>query len=196
MDLNKFTIKAQEAVQRAQQLALEQNNQSIECGHLLKGVLAVDENVIPHLFQKLSANLNGFEVALDQQLKSYPAVNGGQQYLSENANKALNHALSSRKDFNDEYVTLEHLLLGVLQTKDPVAHLLKDAGINEKELKAAIKEFRNGASAQSQTAEETYHALDRYAIHLNKQAENGKLDPGDCRNVYRGVTCAGALSQS
>ncbi len=177
MDLNKFTIKAQEAVQRAQQLALEQNNQSIECGHLLQGLLAVDENVIPHLFQKLSANLNAFSVALDQQLKSYPAVSGGKQYLSENANKALNHALSSRKDFNDEYVTLEHLLLGVIQTKDPVGHLLKDAGINEKELKAAIKEFRNGAKATSQSAEETYHALDRYAIHLNKQAENGKLDP-------------------
>ncbi len=177
MDLNKFTIKAQEAVQRAQQLALEQKNQAIECGHLLKGVLSVDENVIPHLFQKLSANLSGFGVALDQQLKSYPAVSGGQQYLSENANKALNHALSSRKDFSDEYVTLEHLLLGVLQTKDPVGFLLKDAGINEKELKAAIKEFRNGASAQSQSAEETYHALDRYATHLNKQAENGKLDP-------------------
>jgi len=177
MDLNKFTIKAQEAVQRAQQLALEHENQSIECGHLLKGVLAVDENVIPHLFQKLSANLNGFSVALDHHLKSYPAVVGGQQYLSENANKALNHALSSRKLFDDEYVTLEHLLLGVLQTKDPVSQLLKDSGISEKELKSAIKEFRKGAKAQSQTAEETYHALDRYAIHLNKQAENGKLDP-------------------
>lgn len=177
MDLNKFTIKAQEAVQRAQQIALEQSNQSIECGHLLKGVLAVDENVIPHLFQKLSANLNGFSVALDQHLKSYPSVNGGQQYLSDQANKALSHALSSRKDFGDEYVTLEHLLLGVLQSRDPVSQLLKDSGITEKELKSAIKEFRNGASAQSQTAEETYHALDRYAIHLNKQAENGKLDP-------------------
>jgi ATP-dependent Clp protease ATP-binding subunit ClpB len=177
MDLNKFTIKAQEAVQRAQQIALEQSNQSIECGHLLKGVLAVDENVLPHLFQKLSANLNGFRVTLDQHLKSYPSVSGGQQYLSDQANKALNHALSSRKDFGDEYVTLEHLLLGVLQTKDPVSQLLKDSGISENHLKSAIKEFRNGASAQSQTAEETYHALDRYAIHLNKQAENGKLDP-------------------
>jgi len=177
MDLNKYTIKAQEAVQRAQQLALENENQSIECGHLLKGVLLVDENVIPHLFQKLSANLNSLNLVLDQQLKSYPQVSGGQQYLSENANKALNFALTSRKEFDDEYVTLEHLLLGILHSKDSTSQLLKDAGVNEKELKAAIKEFRKGSTAQSQTAEETYHALDRYAVHLNKQAENGKLDP-------------------
>ena len=177
MDLNKFTIKTQEAVQRAQQLAVENENQSIECGHILKGVLAVDENVIPHLFQKLSANLNGFSLALDHLLKSYPVVSGGQQYLSDNANKALNHALICRKEFGDEYVTLEHILLGVLQTKDSTSQLLKDAGVSEKELKAAILEFRNGSKVQSQTVEDTYHALDRYAINLNKQAENGKLDP-------------------
>ena len=177
MDLNKFTIKTQEAVQRAQQLAVENENQSIECGHILKGVLAVDENVIPHLFQKLSANLNGFSLALDHLLKSYPVVSGGQQYLSDNANKALNHALTCRKEFGDEYVTLEHILLGVLQTKDSTSQLLKDAGVSEKELKAAILEFRNGSKVQSQTVEDTYHALDRYAINLNKQAENGKLDP-------------------
>jgi len=177
MDLNNFTIKAREAVERAQQLALTSENQSIECGHLLKGVLAVDENVIPRLFQMLSANMTGFNQALDSLLKSYPQVTGGQQYLSENANKALNHALNSRKEFGDEYVTLEHLLLGILQTKDSAGELLKDAGINEKELKTAIKEFRKGSKAQSETAEETYHALDRYAINLNRQAENGKLDP-------------------
>ena len=177
MDLNKFTIKAREAVERAQQLALTSENQSIECGHLLKGVLAVDENVIPRLFQMLSANMTGFNQALESLLKSYPQVTGGQQYLSENANKALNHALNSRKEFGDEYVTLEHLLLGILQTKDSAGQLLKDAGINEKELKTAIREFRKGSSAQSETAEETYHALDRYAINLNRQAENGKLDP-------------------
>jgi len=177
MDLNKFTIKAREAVERAQQLALTSENQSIECGHLLKGVLAVDENVIPRLFQMLSANMTGFNQSLNSLLKSYPQVIGGQQYLSESANKALNHALNSRKEFGDEYVTLEHLLLGILQTKDSAGELLKDAGINEKELKTAIKEFRKGSKAQSETAEETYHALDRYAINLNRQAENGKLDP-------------------
>jgi len=177
MDLNKFTIKAREAVERAQQLALTSENQSIECGHLLKGVLAVDENVIPRLFQMLSANMTVFNQALDSLLKSYPQVTGGQQYLSDNAGKALNHALNSRKEFGDEYVTLEHLLLGILQTKDSAGELLKDAGMNEKELKKAIKEFRKGSSAQTETAEETYHALDRYAINLNRQAENGKLDP-------------------
>ncbi len=177
MDLNKYTIKAQEAVQRAQQIALENENQAIECGHILQGVLAVDENVVPHLFQKLSANLSAFSSALEHLLKSYPVVSGGKQYLSENANKALNHALSSRKEFDDDYVTLEHLLLGILETKDTAAQLLKDAGISKKELITAIKEFRKGAKAQSQSAEETYHALDRYAINLNKQAESGKLDP-------------------
>ncbi len=177
MDLQNFTIKAQEAVQRAQQLALEKENQSIECGHLLKGILAVDEHVIPHLFQKLAANLQNFGLALDQLLKTYPIVSGGKQYLSDSADKALNNALLARKDFKDDYVTLEHLLLGILRTTDPVSRLLKDAGITEKELKSAIKGFRKGNKAQSPSAEETYHALDRYAVHLNKQAENGKLDP-------------------
>ncbi len=177
MDLNQYTIKAQEAVQRAQQIALENGNQSIECGHILKGVLAIDESVVPHLFQKLSANLNAFSISLDHLLKSYPVVSGGKQYLSDNAEKALNHALKSRKEFDDDYVTLEHMLLGVLETKDTAGQLLKDSGITVKELISAIREFRKGAKAQSQSAEETYHALDRYAINLNKQAESGKLDP-------------------
>lgn len=177
MDLNKYTIKAQEAIQRAQQLALEANNQAIECGHIMDGVLSVDENVLPHLFQKLGANLQAFSTTLEHHLKSYPSVDGGKQYLSDLAGKSLNSALAARKEFGDEYVTLEHLLLGILDTKDPVSHLLKDAGISRKELIAAIKEFRKGAKAQSQSAEETYHALDRYAINLNKQAESGKLDP-------------------
>ena len=177
MDLNKYTIKAQEAVQRAQQIALENENQAIECAHILSGVLAVDESVVPHLFGKLSANLNAFKAALDNLLKSHPAVSGFKQYLSDNANKALGHALASRKQFEDDYVTLEHLLLGVLETRDAASQILKDAGITKKELVAAIKEFRKGAKAQSQSAEETYHALDRYAINLNKQAESGKLDP-------------------
>jgi len=142
-----------------------------------KGVLVVDENVVPHLFQKLSANLQSLHLALDQLLKSYPVVSGGKHYLSGNANNALNHALSGRKGFGDEYVTLEHMLIGILQTKDDASQLLKDAGLNEKELKAAIMEFRKGSKAQSQTAEDTYHALDRYAVNLNRQAENGKLDP-------------------
>ena len=158
MDLNKFTIKAQEAVQRAQQLALENESQAIECGHLLKGVLLVDENVIPHLFRKLGANLSSLEQALDQLIKSYPRVGGGKHYLSDHTGKALNHALNSRKEFEDDYVTLEHMLLGILHTRDNTSQLLKDAGVNEKELKTAIREFRKGSKAQSQTAEESYHA--------------------------------------
>ncbi|MFC2113294.1 ATP-dependent chaperone ClpB [Bacteroidota bacterium] len=177
MNTDKLTIKAQEAVQKAQQLALENEHQSIECGHLLKGILSVDENVIPHLFQKLSVNYQQVESVLDNVIKRYPVVSGGQQYLSSSVSNAINKAMISRKEFNDEYVTLEHLLLGILRTKDEISQVLVDGGLTEKGLIAAIKEFRNGSSVNSQTAEDTYHALDRYAIHLNKQAENGKLDP-------------------
>lgn len=177
MDFEKFTIKAQEAVQKAQQLAEENEHQAIENGHLLRGTLLVDENVIPHLLQKLGLGIEPVAEALDRVISSYPVVSGGQRYLSQDATKALNKALASRREFNDEYATLEHILLGILQTKDDVSQLLQDAGLNERELKSAIREFRKGSTAGSRTAEDTYHALERYAIHLNKQAENGKLDP-------------------
>ena len=177
MEFDKFTIKAREAVERAQQLAAQNDHQAIECGHLMKGVLEVDENVLPHLFKKLSVSYPGVENTLDQLIRGYPRVSGGDKYLSSAANDALNKALSSRKEFGDEYVTLEHLLLGILRTRDPVSQMLKDAGLNDRDLKSAITEFRKGARVDSQTAEDTYHALDRYAIHLNRQAEEGKLDP-------------------
>jgi len=177
MDFNKLTIKAQEAVQAAQQLAKELEHQAIECGHLLKGVIQVDENVVPHLFNKLSINYQNITTTLDQLIQSYPRVSGGERYLSSAAADALKRAQTSVKEFKDEYVTLEHLLLGILRTKDQVSQLLKDAGMNEKDLVSAIKEFRKGSKVESQTAEDTYHALDRYAINLNKQAENAKLDP-------------------
>jgi ATP-dependent Clp protease ATP-binding subunit ClpB len=177
MDFEKFTMKAQEAVERAQQIATENDHQAIECGHLLKGVVDVDENVIPHLFKKLSVSYPNVVDALDRMIKGYTRVSGGQKYLSPGSTDALNRALASRKEFGDEYVTLEHLLLGILRTKDQAGQLLKDAGLNDRDLKATIIEFRKGTKVDSQTAEDTYHALDRYAIHLNRQAEEGKLDP-------------------
>jgi len=177
MDLNKLTIKAQEAVQAAQQLATEMEQQAVECGHLLKGIMQVDKNVIPHLFKKLSVNYQNVNATLDQVIQSYARVSGAERYLSSTASDALNRAMTSIREFKDEYVTLEHLLLGIVRTKDEVSQLLKDAGLDEKALVSAIKEFRKGSRVESQTAEDTYHALDRYAIHLNKQAENGKLDP-------------------
>jgi ATP-dependent Clp protease ATP-binding subunit ClpB len=177
MDLNKLTIKAQEAFQAAQQLAEKMEHQAVECGHLLKGILQVDENVIPHLFKKLSVNYQNVTATLDQVIQSYAIVSGGERYLSTPAADALNRSLASIKEFKDEYVTIEHLLLGIVRTKDQVGQLLRDAGVDEKALVSAIKEFRKGSSVESQSAEDTYHALDRYAIHLNKQAEDGKLDP-------------------
>ncbi len=177
MNLEKFTVKSQEAIQRSQQIALENENQSIECGHLLKGIFEIDENVVPFLFKKLSVNHNIIVQALDKIIQAYPKVTGGQQYLSHNANEALQKAQTYLKEFGDEYVSLEHLLLALLNISDNISQLLKDSGITNKELKTAIKELRKGERVTSASSEETYNALNKYAIHLNEQAKSGKLDP-------------------
>jgi ATP-dependent Clp protease ATP-binding subunit ClpB len=177
MDFNKFTIKAQEAIQRAQQIAVERDHQAIECGHLLKGVMEVDENVLPFIFKKLSVNGSHLEAALDGILNGYPVVTGGEKYLSSAANEVLVKSQAVAKSTGDEFVTLEHLLLGLFKTNDPVGRLLKDAGISEKELNAAVKELRKGETVRSQSAEDQYNALEKYAIHLNERARDGKLDP-------------------
>ncbi|MBA7580369.1 hypothetical protein ES708_22260 [subsurface metagenome] len=143
MELDKFTIKSQEAIQRAQQLTMEAENQAIECGHLLKGILEIDENVLPFLFKKLAINEQNLIQALNQIIKSYPKVSGGQVYLSNTANQALVKAQQQSKEFGDEYVSLEHLLLGLMRVKDNVSGLLKDSGLNEKDVRAAINELHN-----------------------------------------------------
>lgn len=177
MNLNNFTIKSQEAIQQAVQLATINGNQAIENGHILKAILEVDENVTPFLLKKLGINAQVFEKALDSMVKSYPKVSGGQPYLSNGANQTVAKANSYLKEFKDEYVSIEHILLGILNSGDSVAGMMKDAGFNEKDLKAAIKELRKGASVTSQSQEETYNALNKYAINLNQQAQSGKLDP-------------------
>lgn len=177
MNLTNFTLKSQEAVSQAQQLALSNGQQSIECGHLLKGVFTVDENVTPFLLKKLNVNVEIFTKALDKIIDSYPRVSGGESYLSSRANMALQKAISSAKDLGDEFVSIEHLLLGIFSAGDTVSQLMKDNGITEKDLAAAIKELRKGAKVTSHSAEETYNALNKYAIHLNEQARKGKLDP-------------------
>lgn len=177
MDFNKFTIKAQEAVQRAQQIAVEHNHQAIECGHLLKGVMEVDEHVLPFLFKKLSVNAQQLEAALNSVIKGYPVVTGGEKYLSAAANEVLVKSQAAAKKAGDEFVTLEHLLLGLFRTNDPVGRLLKDAGVSENELTAAVRELRKGEAVKSKSAEDNYNALDKYAIHLNERARDGKLDP-------------------
>src|SRR5687767_2664782 len=177
MNLNQFTIKSQEAIQRAQEIAAQKEHQSIEPAHILKGVTEVDENIIPFLFSKMNVNEDRIISALDKQIESYPKVSGAQQYLSQEANKLLQKATAIAKDMKDEYVSLEHLLLAVLSTKDATAQMLKDAGVTEKDLKAAIAELRKGGRVTSQTAEETYNALNKYARNLNELARQGKLDP-------------------
>lgn len=177
MNLDKLTIKAQTAVQAAQQLAAEREQQAIENGHLLKGILDADEHVIPFLLNKLSVNNTILFQALDKVTDSYPKVSGGQQFLSRYAQDSLNKATKFAKDMKDEYVSIEHLLLGILASGDQVAQLLKDAGVTDKELRSAIADLRKGERVTSASAEETYQSLDKYAKNLNQLAEQNKLDP-------------------
>ena len=173
MNLNNYTIKSQEAVQQAVQIATVNGQQSIENGHILKGILEVDENVTPFILKKLNVNTAIFSKTLDKIVESYPKVSGGQPFLSNNANQAIAKATTYLKEFGDEYVSIEHLLLALLATKDTISQLLKDNGVTEKDLKAAITELRKGAKVNSQTAEDTYNALNKFAINLNEQAKKG-----------------------
>jgi ATP-dependent Clp protease ATP-binding subunit ClpB len=177
MNLNNFTIKSQEAIQQAVQIATVNGQQAIENAHILKGILEVDENVTPFILKKLNVNTNVFTAALTKILESYPKVSGGQPYLSSNANQVVSKASTYLKEFGDEYVSIEHLLLAILATKDTISQLLKDNGVTEKDLKAAINELRKGAKVTSQSAEDTYNALNKFAINLNDQVKKGKLDP-------------------
>ncbi len=177
MNLNNFTIKSQEAIQQAMQIATINGNQAIENGHILKAILEVDENVTPFILKKLGVNQSVFSKTVDAIVNSYPKVSGGQPYLSNNANQTVAKATNYLKEFKDEYVSIEHLLLGILASGDAVAQLMKDNGIKEKELNAAITELRKGSTVTSQSADENYNALNKYAINLNTQARNGKLDP-------------------
>ena len=177
MNFNNFTIKAQEAVQKAQEIAGAYQHQAIENIHLLKGLLAVDEHVVPYLLKKMDVNPTLFSNAADKLLESLPRVSGGEQYLSQETTKALQKAVTIAKTMNDEFVSLEHILLGLLEVNDPVSRLMKESGVTEKDLKAAVRQLRQGSTVKSQTAEETYNALNKYAKNLNDLAREGKLDP-------------------
>lgn len=177
MNLNNFTIKSQQAVEQAQQLAAIQKNQSIETAHLLKGILETDENVTPFLLGKFSANIPNISKGLDAIIQGLPKVTGGEQYLGNSASRALQKAVSISKEMNDEFVSVEHLLLALLTNNDTVSDILKHAGVTEKELKNAIVDLRKGSGANTASAEESYNALNRYARNLNDLARSGKLDP-------------------
>ncbi|RKR83291.1 ATP-dependent Clp protease ATP-binding subunit ClpB [Mucilaginibacter gracilis] len=177
MNFNNFTIKAQEAVQKASEIATGNQQQAVENAHILKGLLLVDENVITYLLKKLNVNINRLNEALDQQIAGFPKVSGSNIYLSSGANTALQKANNYLKEFKDDFVSVEHILLGVLAANDKPATLLKDMGVNEKDLKKAIIELRGDNKVTDQNAEATYNALNKYARNLNEYAESGKLDP-------------------
>jgi ATP-dependent Clp protease ATP-binding subunit ClpB len=177
MNFNNYTIKSQEAMQQSQQLAQGFGHQQIENEHILKAIFEVDENVTPFLLKKLNVNVDLLKQILDKQLDSFPKVSGVDIMLSRTAGKAVNEASIIAKKMNDEYVSIEHLLLAIFNSKSNIAQTLKDQGVTEKGLKAAIEELRKGDRVTSQSAEETYNALNKYARNLNQLAQDGKLDP-------------------
>jgi ATP-dependent Clp protease ATP-binding subunit ClpB len=177
MNFNNYTTKAQEAIEQAQQIAVLNQNQAIENSHILKGIMAADDNVLRFLTNKLAIDFNSFEKGIDSLIASYTRVQGGEPYLSNDASKALQKAESLMKDFGDEFVTIELLVLGILVSNDSASKFMKQLGANEKDLRSAITELRKGSSATSATAEDTYNALSKYARNLNDLARKGKLDP-------------------
>ena len=177
MNLNNFTIKAQEAVQQAVQLATQNGQQAIEAVHLLKGVIMTGESVTNFIFQKLGVNIQNLNRVLDAQISSLPKVSGGEPYLSSEANTVLQKAIGYSSKMGDQYVSLEPIILALFTEKSTASQILKDAGMTENELRQAIEELRKGNKVPSQSAEDTYDALGKYAINLNERARSGKLDP-------------------
>jgi ATP-dependent Clp protease ATP-binding subunit ClpB len=174
MNLNQYTTKSQEAIQKAQQIALEFGNQSIEPQHLLEGILQVDENISAFLMKKSEADLN---LIREKNRENLPKVQGGNIYLSQSANKVLLDAPNVAKKMGDEFVTIEHLWLSLLDVNSEVSKILKDFGVTKKSLEMAIQELRKGSKATSASSEETYQSLNKYAKNFNELAAEGKLDP-------------------
>ncbi len=177
MNLNNFTIKAQEAIQHAFQIAQGNNQQSIETGHILKGLYHSAENIIDFLLKKLGVNTPIFQQTTDRIIESYPRVTGGETYVSASANRVLQKAVALAQMMGDQYVSVEHILLALLDADDSVSRMMKDSGVNGNDLKKAVAELRKGSKVDSQTAEDTYNSLNRFAINLNERARSGKLDP-------------------
>lgn len=175
--MDQFTIKAQEVIQQAVRLAESNGQQAVETGHLLKALFEKADSISSFILKKLDVNVASLNNVLEKIISSYPKVSGGEPYLSNNANKALREAENLLKTFGDQYVSVEHILIGIFRCGDQVSQLLKDNGITEKNLVAAIQELRKGSKVNSQSAEETYNSLERFAINLNAQARAGKLDP-------------------
>lgn len=177
MTLDNFTIKAQESIQKAQEIATAHQHQSIECCHLLKGIMSEDDNVSLYLFKKMEAGVSQLNSQIEQMINSLPKVSGGNQYLSQDANKVLVKATQIASEMEDEFVSIEHILLSLVIVSSPVSEAMKKSGISEKALRMAIKDLRKGTKVGSQSAESSYNALSKYARNLNQLALSGKLDP-------------------
>ncbi len=177
MNFNNFTIKSQEVVQKAIELTRQSGQQQIEPVHILKALIAESDTIVNFVFQKLGANLNGVNMAIEKEIQSLPKVSGGEVFLSRESNDALQKAIDFSKSMGDEYVSVEAVMMGILKSKSKASQILKDAGVTEDGLKAAITELRKGNKVTQQSAEESYQALGKYAINLNDRARNGKLDP-------------------
>jgi len=177
MNLNNFTIKAQESVMHAFNIAASMNHQAVECAHIMKGILTEAEKIVQYIFGKTGVDLRTFSRALDRIIDSYPKVTGGESYLSSRASEVLRKASGHALKMKDKFVSVEHILIALLESDDQVARLMKDGGMDMKGLVAAINDLRKGATVESQTADDTYNALNRYANNLNEMAQTGKLDP-------------------
>jgi len=177
MSLENFTVKSQEALQKALELATSKQNQVIEPLHLLKGMLLVDENVIPYLLKQLNTNPNTLNTSIDNLLDGLPKTTSGTHYFSSNTNQVLQKAKEYASENQDQFVSIEQLLLALLSVNDPTSRLLQNSGVTEKNLKGAIKQLRKGSTVNSPTTDGTYNALNRFAINLNERAKTGKLDP-------------------
>ena len=177
MTFDKFTIKAQEAVQEAVNTAQQNGQQSIEPVHLLKGVMVKAKDVAGYIFQKLGANASQIEMVVDSEIKRLPRVQGGQPYLSNDANTVLQRAQDFAQKNGDEFTSVEPLLLALLQVSSTASRILKDAGMTEAETVKAIQELRQGQKVQSQSGDENYQSLSKYAKNLVEEARQGKLDP-------------------
>ncbi len=175
--MNNFTIKSQEALQQAQQLAQQYGHQQIENEHLFSGILEVDENVLPFILKKLNVNMTTLKQMLAKQLENFPKVSGGDLMLSREANKTVNEAAIIAKKMKDDYVSVEHLILAIFKSNSKISQMLKDQGVTEKYLQAAIDELRQGGKVTSQSQEDSYNALNKYAKNLNQLAKDNKLDP-------------------
>jgi ATP-dependent Clp protease ATP-binding subunit ClpB len=177
MNFNKYTVQAQEAVQQAFSIAGGKSHQAVENAHVLKGILLNSESLISFILGKFSVNKNTFEQAVDRMIDSFPKITGGDQYISNEAAKTFQKAESMAAEMKDEFISVEHILLGLIASGGEISRLFKDNGISEKALKEVLKELRKGSTVNSQNAEETYNALGKYALNLNEMARNGKLDP-------------------